>query len=177
MLTFESPFFEIEGVVVFRDHASLTTFHYLAGPPRLSRSPDGKPNLLLLKYRNALDAMGSASARAREQLGGAFLLFGVDCGVPQETKNAIASQLQSRVPPDAGPVNLVPVLYTKGKVSVVALDKQKPVAGAPEEEGGTAEQVRAGDSRFVDSIAPAGPTGNLLDLADARRSHLDRRSL
>src|SRR5262245_43943596 len=135
MLTFESPFYEIEGIVVFRDHASLTTFHYLAGPPRLSRSPDGKPNLLLLKYRTALDAMGSASARAREQLGGAFLLFGVDCGVPQETKNAIASQLQSRVPPDTGPVNLVPVLYTKGKVSVVALDKQKPVAGAPEEEG------------------------------------------
>ena len=73
----------IEGVVVFRDHASLTTYHYLAGPPRLSRSPDGKPNLLLLKYRNALDAMGDASARTREQLGGAFLLFGVDCGVSQ----------------------------------------------------------------------------------------------
>ena len=156
MLTFESPFFEIEGVVVFRDHASLTTFHYLAGPPRLSRSPDGKPNLLLLKYRNALDAMGSASARAREQLGGAFLLFGVDCGVPQETKNAIASQLQSRVPPDAGPVNLVPVLYTKGKVSVVALDKQKPVAGAPEEEGGQ-------QSKFVRGILGSSTPSLLQD--------------
>ena len=156
MLTFESPFYEIEGVVVFRDHASLTTFHYLAGPPRLSRSPDGKPNLLLLKYRNALDAMGSASARAREQLGGAFLLFGVDCGVPQETKNAIASQLQSRVPPDTGPVNLVPVLYTKGKVSVVALDKQKPVAGAPEEEGGQ-------QSKFVRGILGSSTPSLLQD--------------
>ena len=144
MLTFESPFYEIEGVVVFRDHASLTTYHYLAGPPRLSRSPDGKPNLLLLKYRNALDAMGDASTRTREQLGGAFLLFGVDCGVSQETKNAIASQLQSRLPPDAGPVNLVPVLYTQGKVSVVALDKQQAVVVEAEE---SAEQ-----SKFVRGI-------------------------
>ncbi len=156
MLTFESPFFEIEGVVVFRDHASLTTFHYLAGPPRLSRSPDGKPNLLLLKYRNALDAMGSASARAREQLGGAFLLFGVDCGVPQETKECDREPVAVKVPPDAGPVNLVPVLYTKGKVSVVALDKQKPVAGAPEEEGGQ-------QSKFVRGILGSSTPSLLQD--------------
>lgn len=79
MLTFEAPFYEIHGVIVFRDHAVPNQFYYLAGRPRLSRDKDGRPMLLLLKYRHALDAMGSATARLREQLGGAFLTFGVDC--------------------------------------------------------------------------------------------------
>src|SRR5262245_13911938 len=176
MLTFESPFYEIEGIVVFRDHISLTTFHYLAGPPHLTRSSDGKPNLLLLKYRTALDAMGDASKRTREQLGGAFLLFGVDCGVSQETKNAITSQLQSRLPPDAGPVNLVPVLYTKGKVSVIALDKQKAVATSPEEQGGEQSKLVRGilgtatpsvlqDQRAIFSISLTPDAATLIEEA------------
>ena len=84
MLTFESPFYEIENVIIFRDHRSPTTFHYLAGPPQLSRTPEGKENLLLLKYRHALDS-SSTSPRLREQLGGGFLMFGVDCRIEPET--------------------------------------------------------------------------------------------
>jgi len=80
MLTFESPFYEIQDVIVFRDHAVPTMFYYLAGPPHLTRA-DGKPNFLLLKYRNALDAMGGANPLTRQQLGGGFLIFGVDCGL------------------------------------------------------------------------------------------------
>ncbi len=134
MLTFESPFYEIEDVIVFRDHASPITFHYLAGPPRLTRSPDENPNLLLLKYKKALDAMTTGAAPTRDQLGGAFLLFGVDCGLSESTKNAIKNKLQAFVPPDAGDITLVPVLYTKGTVSVVALDQQQAAAASEQDE-------------------------------------------
>jgi hypothetical protein len=144
MLTFESPFYEIENVIVFRDQASPTTFHYLAGPPHLTKTEDGKPNLLLLKYKNAIDAMTTGAAPTRDQLGGAFLMFGVDCGISQSTKATITSKLQGMVPKDAGPVSLVPVLYTKGKVSVIALDQQKAISGATDD--------KKSDSKFVRGI-------------------------
>src|SRR5690348_5918450 len=113
MLTFESPFYEIEDVIVFRDHVSPTMFYYLAGPPRLTVS-NGTPNLLLLKYKNAIDAMSAGAALTRQQLGGAFLLFGVDCGLSDSTKNSIKSKLREFVPDGGGEVSLAPVLYTKG---------------------------------------------------------------
>jgi hypothetical protein len=146
MLTFESPFYEIEGVVVFRDHASPTTFHYLAGPPRLTRGPDNRPHLLMLKYRHALEATDT-TPRLREQLGGAFLMFGVDCGIPEDTKRSIERRLLRSLPADleADQVTLVPVLYTAGRVDVIALDKQTAVETA-------AEAAQAASGKFVRGI-------------------------
>src|SRR4249919_2751799 len=115
MLTFESPFYEIEGVIVFRDHASKKTFHYLAGPPHLSRSDPGNvPNLLMLTYKRALDASATTTVATRDQLGGAFLMFGVDCGLSEAKKQAIISGLEAKA--NVSDVELVPVLFTKGKV-------------------------------------------------------------
>jgi hypothetical protein len=181
MLTFESPFYEIKGVVVLRDHAVPTMFHYLAGPPRLTRSDDGRPNLLLLKYRHALDAMASTTPLVREQLGGGFLLFGVDCGLSEEVKEEIIRELQSRVPPDAGPISLVPVLYTKGTVNVIALDAQRPAAAAPTDDPETHSTFVRGilgvatpsllqDQRAIFSLA-LSPDGVAL-LEDAYQSEL-----
>ena len=163
MLTFESPFYEIEDIIIFRDHASPVTFHYLAGPPRLTRA-NGKPNLLLLKYKQALDSITSGPGATRDQLGGGFLMFGVDCGIDQTVKDSITSKLQSQIPPGVGNVTLVPVLYTKGKVSVVALNKQKAAAGSAEEENkddgkfvrgilGTATPSLLQDERAIFSIS------------------------
>jgi hypothetical protein len=131
METFESPYHEIAGVVVLRDHKFSNMFHYLAGPPKLTVDEHGVPSLLLLKYREALDAM-SASPKTRDELGGGFLLLGVDCELSEETKAEIVRELETRTPPGSGPVTLVPVLYTKGTVSIVALDAQQAVAGEPE---------------------------------------------
>lgn len=157
MLTFESPFYEIEDVIVFRDHASPTTFHYLAGPPHLTVTGDGKPTFLLLKYKNAIDNMSAGAAPTRDQLGGAFLMFGVDCGLPQSTKDAITSKLQSLAPQAGGPISLVPVLYTKGKVSVVALDEQKAVVTAQDE-------AKKSASKFVRGILGSATPSLLQDL-------------
>ena len=53
MLTFESPVYDIGGIVVFRDHESPTDFYYLAGPPHLTIGPNG-PVFMMLTYRNAV---------------------------------------------------------------------------------------------------------------------------
>ena len=124
MLTLEAPFFEIKNVLVFRDHASPTTFYYLAGPPHLTVD-NGNAQFTLLKYRSALDAGGSAATRVREQLGGAFLMIGIDCGLADDVKDSIESELASQAP-DGAKISLVPVLYTHGTAKVVVLDYQPP---------------------------------------------------
>jgi hypothetical protein len=156
MLTFESPFYEIEGVIVFRDHASPTTFHYLAGPPHLTVDDAGKPTFLMLKYKNAIEAMSTGAGPTRDQLGGAFVMFGVDCGLSQATKDTITSKLQDLAPQAKGPISLVPVLYTKGKVSVVALDQQKAAV--------TADDAQKSDSKFVRGILGSATPSLLQDL-------------
>src|SRR5262249_52355668 len=122
MLTLEPPYYSIKGIIVFRDHASPSTFYYLAGPPKLSRRPDGKPDFMLLKYREALDGAATAAAAAKDQLGGAFLIFGVDCGVTDSVRAEIQGEVSSYAPD--GDVQLLPVLYTQGSVKVVVLDYQ-----------------------------------------------------
>jgi len=156
MLTFESPFYEIENVIVFRDYSSPTTFHYLAGPPHLTKNEDGNPNLLLLRYKTAIDAMTTGAVPTRDQLGGAFLMFGVDCGIPEATKNAIKNKLQSVAPKDSGEISLVPVLYTKGKVSVIALDQQTAIAGATDD-------TKKSESKFVRGILGSATPSLLQD--------------
>ncbi|MET1007864.1 MAG: hypothetical protein ABWX96_20100, partial [Propionibacteriaceae bacterium] len=175
MLTFESPFYEINDVVIFRDHASTSTFHYLAGPPKLSKGSDGKPNLLLLKYKEALDALGGANPLMREQLGGGFLMFGVDCGLSETVKADIIRELESRVPTGSGPVNLVPVLYTKGTVNVIALDAQTAAATDPDDGGekskfvrgilGTAVPSLLQDQRAIFSLALTPDAATLIEEA------------
>ena len=166
MLTFETPFYEFENVVVFRDHAVPTLFYYLAGPPRLTRDEDGTPNLLLLKYRHALDSSTSMSAREREQLGGGFLMFGVDCGLSDDTKAEIKRELEARQPPGSGPVSLVPVLYTAGTVKVLALDSD----GGGESRFvnkvlGTATPSLLQDQRAIFSLSLSGEAATLLEAA------------
>ncbi|MEM7152830.1 MAG: hypothetical protein AAF799_08305 [Myxococcota bacterium] len=171
MLTFETPFYEIENVVIFRDHAVPTLFHYLAGPPRLTRDEDGKPHLLLLKYRHALDSSSSMSAVERDQLGGGFLLFGVDCGIADDTKQKIKRELQSRMPPGSGPISLVPVLYTEGTVKVLALDAQSGAESTPEGSRfirkvlGTATPSLMQDQRAIFSLALTPGAATLLEEA------------
>jgi hypothetical protein len=175
MLTFETPFYEIENVVIFRDHAVPTLFYYLAGPPRLTRDEDGKPSLMLLKYRHALDSSTSLTAVEREQLGGGFLLFGVDCGLSEDTKNEIERELQARQPPGAGPVSLVPVLYTSGTVKVLALDAETGASSPPpgsETQSrfirkvlGTATPSLLQDQRAIFSLALTTDAATLLEAA------------
>ncbi len=129
MLTFESPVYEIEGIIVFRDHQSSSDFYHLAGPPHLTIKPDG-PAISMLIYRNAVGGT-SVSSLTRDQLGGAFLMFEVDCGLSDAKLAMIKAELSGIVPDGTAEINLTPVLYTKGTVAIIALDYQQPQAVAP----------------------------------------------
>jgi hypothetical protein len=140
MLTFEAPFYQVNDVIVFRDHAVPTQFYYLAGLPKLAVDSHKKPQFTLLKYREALDA-GGPVVKNRESLGGAFLMLGVDCAVdPDDIKGELSSQAGV-----SGDITLTPVLYTKGSAQIVVLDYQPPVAGA----AGTAQPPA---SHFVKAV-------------------------
>jgi hypothetical protein len=128
VLTFESPVYDIGGIVVFRDHESPSDFHYLAGPPHITRNPDG-PVITMLTYRNAV-AGTSVSSLTRDQLGGGFLMLGVDCGLSETQLATIKSELSGLVPDGTPEINLSPVLYTRGTVNIIALDYQQPQAVA-----------------------------------------------
>lgn len=129
MLTFESPIYDIGGIVVFRDHDSPGIFHYLLGPPHLTQNPDG-PAFEMLTYRDAV-AGTSVSPLTRDQLGGGFLMLGVDCGLSETELDIIKSELEGLVPDGTPEITLNPVLYTKGTVSIIALDSQQPQGIAP----------------------------------------------
>ena len=176
MLTFESPFYEYEDVVIFRDHASPSLFYYLAGPPHLTRGADGKPHLLMLKYIKALEATTSATAAmARDQLGGAFLMLGVDCGLSPTMKSSITTHLQNVAPAGSEPVSLVPVLYTKGTVSIILLDSQKTAVDTPPADAQHSDFVRGivgsstpsllGDQRAIFSISLSPDAATLIEKA------------
>jgi hypothetical protein len=164
MLTLEAPFYEIKNVLVFRDHASSTTFYYLAGPPHLTVD-NGNAQFTLLKYRSALDAGGSAAARVREQLGGAFLMIGVDCSIPDDIKDSIESELASQAP-DGAKISLVPVLYTHGTAKVVVLDYQ-PTPAPTGTTGTTVASTPAGaggtPTRFVRGVIGSATPSLLQD--------------
>jgi hypothetical protein len=140
MLTFEAPFYQVNDVIVFRDHAVPTQFYYLAGLPKLSVDAHKKPQFTLLKYREALDA-GGPLVKNHESLGGAFLMLGVDCAVdPDDIKGELSSQAQV-----SGDITLTPVLYTKGTAQIVVLDYQPPAAGA-------AATAQAAGTHFVKAV-------------------------
>lgn len=165
MLTLQTPFYELSGVVVFRDHAVPTTFHYLAGPPRLSVR-DGKPQLSLIEYREAL-AGAASGALSRDQLGGGFLTLGVDCRIDEDTLTSVRRELVETIPElIEDEVSLVPVLYTSGKVRLVAVDQRHGFADEPRESGddtpaarfvrgilGTATPSLMGDQEAIFSVA------------------------
>lgn|GEM_PF-6117599 len=129
MLTFESPVYLIDDIVVFRDHALPGSFYYLHGSPHITKV-NGQPVFMLLTYRNAVGGVAVAPV-TRDQLGGAFLTFEVDCGLSVTQLATIQGELSALVPPGTADVNLTPVLYTSGTAHVIALDYQEPQEPAP----------------------------------------------
>lgn len=129
MQTLEAPVYNIAGITVLRDHQSDSDFYYLAGPPHITRD-SGEPVFSMLTYRNAVGGV-NVNPVTRDQLGGAFLMFEVDCGLTQAQLTTIEGELEALVPPGTGPINLSPVLYTQGSVSIIALDYQQTQAQAP----------------------------------------------
>ncbi|MBD2056043.1 hypothetical protein H6F88_08440 [Oculatella sp. FACHB-28] len=144
MLYLNPPYYIIEGVTVYPDHADPTQFHYLPAMPHLTTEFDSVvgqeiPQLSLLKYR------GEAGS-------GAFLNFEVNLGINQEKLEEVQRKLQQLHGLRDTP-RMSPVMVEDGQVRLMILGKQSPDStngqpGTPST-GSSAPQPLPGQPQFV----------------------------
>src|SRR5436309_4662732 len=118
MLYLNPPFFVIDGVSLFPDHADPLQYYFLPMMPRLTLGgPDGKvPQLQLIKYR------GKAGT-------GGFLNFDVNVGIDPDDLADVARQLRNAAKLDDLP-RLAPVPLVDGTVKLLLLGAES--ADAPD---------------------------------------------
>ncbi len=109
---------EVNGVTVYCDDQSESTFYLLADGPRF-RIEQGVPVFKFLKYRNPID-------RQNGKKGGGYVFFDATFDVPNEKKDAALGALQQRLdkirgdrgwPPVA--VTIAEIPWTKGTAKLV----------------------------------------------------------
>lgn len=134
---------ELQGLTIYRDYNDRERFYYLPRSPHLTME-GGQPMFQLLIYRRG----GGGTVGADERVsGGGFLTMTVDLGVPQGTRDAVASELSSRFGVQA---MLLPVPVEGGSVRISALDSTS---------GATDADANHSGPRFVEKImASAKPS-------------------
>jgi hypothetical protein len=115
------PFYVIDGVNLFRDHADPTQYYYLPTAPHLTTRRDDDrhvdvPTLHLVVYRGA-------------RANGGFLTFDVDLGLTVDL-DELASKLKKEAKLDSTP-RLAPVPIVDGTVKLLLLGAESPDATAP----------------------------------------------
>lgn len=136
MIDLGKPPLHAPGVTLFPDHAAPDRFYYLADCPRLRRTPEGLPELKLLKYR--LDAS------LRQALGAGLLSLTVDLGVEEERLKTVRRRLAAHTTLTATP-QLVPFPAEAGKCELVLIDRSSAA------DGGATAMVE----RILGAAAPA----------------------
>jgi hypothetical protein len=118
---------------LYRDHASLSTFHYLPGPPQ-TVAENGVPRCQLLRFR------GTGQS-------GGFLSLQVQLERDPATLQAAHDQLASRFGVDP---NLVPVLFDQGTTRLSVLDFHAAGNATSGAAGSASAPVAAG--AFVEGV-------------------------
>jgi hypothetical protein len=116
---------ETNGMTIFRDHASASTFHYLPNMPHLV-TDDGRAGIQLLLFRS-------------EKQSGGVLLIEVDLTPDATTLETVRGDLSQRFGAQA---TLLPVLFDQASVRASVLDAAPP-APTPDAQS---------PSRFVERI-------------------------
>jgi hypothetical protein len=113
MLLLDQPI-EAAGLTLYRDHADPATFHVMPGPPRAVAGEGG--GIELIRYRGTAGAAGES---------GGLLRLAVDLAPAAEAKEAARAELAARFGVES---NLVPVVFDRGGVRLVALGVAGPAA-------------------------------------------------
>jgi hypothetical protein len=103
-----------EGLTFFPDHADPGRFHYLPDRPRIRTSPDGSPEISLLKYR--LDPTLHAA------LGAGLLSVTVDLSVDPEILGKARRRLARHAGVASNPA-LTPVAADSGSCELTLIDR------------------------------------------------------
>lgn len=149
MLSLEHPPLSVAGLTVWSDHADPDVFYHSAPNPRLVRE-GGQPMLDVFSYAVELKNTPLAGTTIPDELGAGFLTMGVECPLSPADRAAAVQALARLLDRDADTLSLVPIPYTAGTVSVIALDAATGAAA------GTAPAATPGRPRFVESVVGAG---------------------
>src|SRR5690625_3751835 len=115
MLTLEPPYYEIDEVLVYRDHAVPTQFYYTAPPPQLSRM-NGRLMFDLMTYAVNLEHSPLSGTAIPQELGAGFLTMGVDCSLSETRKRQVARGIADQTGIAEDTIILYPIPYTSGEV-------------------------------------------------------------
>jgi hypothetical protein len=111
MLYLNPPYFIIDGVSIFPDHADPLQFYYLPMAPQLTMAADstGKttPRIQLIEYEGAAGT-------------GGFINFDVNIGIDPDKLQDVGQQLQQQAQLSGTP-RLSPVTFVDGEVKLVIL--------------------------------------------------------
>ncbi len=130
MLTFEQQAREIENVIIYADHNVSTHFYYMAPHPTIARVSNRRMFDLYI-YTVALEHSVLAGTDIPDELGAGFLNMGVECRIADFTLDTVRARLADQLNVAKEEITLVPIPYTKGSVSVIALDQMQNLDGAP----------------------------------------------
>jgi hypothetical protein len=124
MLYLKPPFYMVNGVALFADHANERQFYYMPAMPHLTTTPEqvngtqvDVPQIQLLKFR------GGAG-------NGGFLTFEVNLGIPQAALDDIAMEVKRLFRLRDNPI-MSPVILEGGTVRLIILGRASDQAGQP----------------------------------------------
>lgn len=132
MLSLEPPYYEIDGTIIYRDHAVAEQFYYTAPDPEIARS-GGRLLFDIFAYAVELEHSPLAGTSIPEELGAGFLTMGTECKLSNNQLSNIKSQLSGLIDLEEAQIALYPVPYQKGTVKVLALDNFSAPEGAEAE--------------------------------------------
>jgi hypothetical protein len=120
MLMWDKPQM-VEGVTVYGDDRSVSTFYVFPNTPRYRIDENGFPVFKFMKYRNPIDRPGGKK-------GGGFCIFDVEFVVPDNILEKVKGKLQEQLDERFRNVNPKPQVqigqlsYTKGTAGLQMLD-------------------------------------------------------
>jgi hypothetical protein len=158
MLSLEPPFYDLEGITVYRDHALTNQFYYAAPQPKLART-GGRTMFDIMAYSVELKHSVLSGTEIPAELGAGFLTMGTECPLSDMQRSNVLRGLQDKTGIPQNDINLYPVPYHKGSVSVIALD----AFGVPGQAPADAPQLK-GRPTFVEKILGTGKPSLLGDL-------------
>jgi hypothetical protein len=146
MLYLNPPYFLINGVSIFPDHADPLQFYYLPMMPHLTMVKDssGKelPQLQLIEYTGAAGS-------------GGFINFDVNLGLDDGALAEVTQELKRQAKLTDNP-RLSPVTFVDGTVRLLILGAQSPDPTAPPAPSGAASSTAQPDGpKFVIKIQNA----------------------
>ncbi|WP_423603680.1 hypothetical protein [Sphingomonas sp. MS122] len=126
MLYLEAPYYYVNGVTVFRDHADPLQYYYMPSQPRLRTQPDANgvevPRLQLIKYRSLVAGVGG------------FLTFDVHVGLSEKEVDDIASEIRRLARLPAMP-RVAPIQPIDGSVRLLIFGQDSGAAPPPTRTG------------------------------------------